>query len=316
MQFILDYILSIFVTLSTIFSLIPGLAGNNTSYSPEKDGIILNCTVVSDTHFDKNSFRDRTNILRRTYAGIAESSRDIDVLLNIGDITNSGCEREYLNANKITNFYVKPKHMVACLGNHDSWHESADPNNELAQKLFIQYINRNGVKCDNVYYSTVIDGYRFICLATETLDIDGEPPTYSEEQIAWFDNELTKAEESNLPIFVLCHRPLSGYNGITSEMVPKAINDVLDKHSRYSKPIIVFTGHCHTLSPNWIDSKGSIYSIQLPSTEYNDEVEYECNDNGGMGLTMEVYENSIVFKARNFQKDLFVEGYRREIEWQ
>lgn len=315
MEAVISYITSIFVTISVIFSLIPNIFGTVKTYSPEESGIILNCAVVSDTHADNNSFRDRTNILRKAYSGIAESTEEIDVLLNIGDITNSGDTREYWNERRLESVYIKPRHMVACMGNHDSWHGSADPDYEKATELFLKHLKNNGIETDRVYYSTVIDGYYFICLATETLDLHENQPTYSDEQLNWLDGELTKAEKSGLPVFVLSHKPIDGRNGMTSSVIPAKVDEILQKHASTEAPILFFSGHHHTFAPSDYESENNVYYFNLPSMEYNDETVGECNDNGGMGLTMEVYESKIIINSRNFIKDKNIDGYRLEIDF-
>lgn len=315
MEAVISYITSIFVTVSVIFSLIPNIFGAVKTYSPEESGVILNCAVVSDTHADNNSFRDRTNILRNTYAGIGENTEKIDVLLNIGDITNSGSVREYLNERRLEAVYIRPEHSVACMGNHDSWNGSADPHYDVAAKLFLIHLKKNGIESDKVYYSTVIDGYHFICLATESLDLHENLPTYSEEQLNWLDNELTKAEKSGLPVFVLSHKPLAGRNGATTSVAAAGIDEILQSHSSENAPILFFSGHYHTFGPSNYESENNVYYLNLPSTEYNDETVGECNDNGGMGLTMEVYESKIIINSRNFIKDKNIDGYRLEIDF-
>lgn len=315
MDRIIEIIVSLFLTINTIFSLVPDLAGRVKTYAPESDNVILNCAVVSDTHADSNPLRDRTNTLRKTYAGIRRCSRDIDVLLNVGDITNSGVKGDYATEKRLEKSYIKAHNTVACLGNHDSWNGSADPDYEKAVDNFLGYLENNGINSDKVYYSVVIKGYHFICLATEALDLHECTPVYSEEQLKWFDTELTEAEKSGLPIFVLSHRPLNGYNGISDSLLPGEVNEILHRHSSYGKPILFFSGHCHTFSPEIINRDGNIFSINLPSTEYNDETEYECNDKGGLGLSMEVYENSIVLRVRNYQTDKWIDVYRFEVNF-
>lgn len=315
MEMVLEYILSILLTVQIIFSLGPNLFGQVKSYEPERDNVILNCAVVSDTHADRNYFRDRSDILRNAYAGINESSEKIDVLLNIGDITNSSNKLDYATELMLEKAYIRARNTVACMGNHDSWNESADPDYDEAARLFKSYLQHNRIKSEKVYYSTVIDGYYFICLATEALDLHGALPVYSDEQLEWFSNELDRAEESGLPIFVLCHRPIAGRNNMNTSLLPAAVDEILQNHSDYDKPILFFSGHCHTFSPAIFDSENNIYYINMPSLEYNDEVEYECNENGGMGVTMEVSEDSIVLKARNFIKDEWIDGYRFEIDF-
>ncbi|MCQ2485150.1 MAG: metallophosphoesterase [Clostridia bacterium] len=315
MNAVLEYLLSIILTIETCLSLVPNFLGAVTSYGPEEDGIILNCAVVSDTHADRNLFRDRSDILRNAYAGINESSERIDVLLNIGDITNSGVRQDYRTQKRLEKKYIRAKYTVACIGNHDSWHESADPDYDEAARLFLKYIRSKGIKSDKVYYSTVIDGYYFICLGTEKLDLHEELPLYSDEQLEWFDEQLTAAEKSGLPIFVLCHRQIAGRNGMTSSLLPAAVDEILQSHSDYDKPILFFSGHCHTFAPENFDSENNIYYINLPSLEYNDETVNEVTDKGGMGLTMEVYSDKIILKARNFITDSFIDGYRYEIDF-
>ena len=315
MNTVLEFIVSIIITLETIFSLTPNIFGQVKSYAPEGNGIILNCAVVSDTHADRNNFRDRTNNLRMAYAGIRESCEDIDVLLNIGDITNSGTRQDYATQKLLQKVYIKAKHTVACLGNHDSWNESADPDYPEAKRLFLKYLKHNGIESENVYYSEVIDGYYFICLGTEALDLHENLPVYSDEQLSWFSDTLDKATESGLPVFVLSHLPLSGHNGIGGSNLPSAVDDILKSHADYDKPILFFSGHCHTFSPAIFEQSGNVCYINMPSVEYNDETEYECNDKGGMGMTMEVYSNRIILKARNFIKDEWAENYRFVIEF-
>lgn len=316
MEAVLSYIISIFLTIETIFSLAPNLFGKVTTYAPEENGIILNCAVVSDTHADRNIFRDRTDILRKAYAGIGESSESIDVLLNIGDITNSGTRQDYRTQKRLEKVYVKAENYVSCLGNHDSWNESADPDYEEAKRLFIDYLKTKGIDSEKIYYSTVIDGYHFICLGTESLDLHEALPVYSVEQLQWLDSELKEAVKSGLPVFVLSHKPVAGHNGIEdSEGLPKAVDEIMQKYASAESPVIFFSGHYHDFTPSIFDSENNVYYVNMPSTEYNDETENECNDNGGMGVTMEVYEGKIIIKARNFIKDKFIDGYRFEIDF-
>lgn len=315
MNIIIDYLVSIILTVETIFSLLPNMVIKTVSYSPEENDCLLNCAVVSDTHADTNIFRDRTDNLRKAYAGISKCGQKIDVVLNIGDITNSGSRKDYRTQKILEKVYLKSDYKVSCFGNHDSWNGSADPDYETAKNLFLKYLKSNGITSGSVYYSTVIKGYYFICLGTESLDLHDDLPLYSDEQFKWFDDQLTNAEKSGLPVFVLSHRPVSGKNAINDSVVPKEVENILQNHSSYDKPILFFSGHCHTFSPSIYDKENNIYYINLPSLEYNDESEYECNDKGGMGLTMEVYEDSIILKARNFIKDKFIDNYRFEIDY-
>ena len=315
MTAVFEYIVSLFMTISLLFNMIPEVLDRTPKYYPENENVILNCVVVSDTHFDNNYFRDRTDILRKTYLGIGKSSAGTDVMMNIGDITNSGSPAEYRHADVITNIYVKPKNYVACLGNHDSWNGSADPDYGKAVSLFLKHLKRNGIKTEKVYYSEDINGYRFICLGTESLDLHENNPFYSEEQLKWFDSTLAEAVKSEKPVFVLCHKPLTGHNGISYDYcLPLAVDEIMQKYASAKSPVLFFSGHCHTFNQEHAFEKGNnVYYLNLPSTEYNDDTVNETNDKGGMGVVMEVYADKIVIRYRNFISNKFVEDFRYEI---
>ncbi|MCR5523984.1 MAG: metallophosphoesterase [Clostridia bacterium] len=315
MDKIISLITSVILTLSTVISLIPDIAGTVKSYSPESGDVKLSCVVMSDTHADGDPFRDRNDKLRRIFAGVSECERETDAILNIGDITNSGSASEYRNLKRIEKVYCRVKNTVACLGNHDSWNQSSDPDYAEAKRLFLGYIGSHGIQSEEVYYSTVINGYHFICLGTEDIDHEENLPVYSEKQLGWFDAELTAAKESGLPVFVLCHRPLAGHNGIQTSSVPQRVDEILKAHSSDGKPVVIFSGHCHSFTPECFERDGNLCYMNLPSIQYNDETEYECNDSGGLGFAMEVSGDRIVFRARNFITDKWIDGYRYEVNF-
>ena len=79
--------------------------------------------------------------------------------------------------------------------------------------------------------------------------------------------------------------------------------------------IILFSGYCHTFGKSLYENEENVYYFNLPSTEYNDETEDKITGCGGMGLTMEIYKEIIIIKARNFIKDKFFDGYRYGINF-
>lgn len=316
MSAVTEILTSVLLTAATLFNLFPCMLGlGPKTYSPEEEGVKLNCAIVSDTHADGNPVRDRTNILRNTYAGIGRGTAKTDVLINAGDITNSGTAKEYRCMNRLIKTYVRPEYNVSCFGNHDSWHESADPDYGEAVRLFLKYLKKYGTDTDRVYYSKIIDGYYFICTGTESLDLDENAPTFSPEQLSWLDACLSEAVENGKPVFVLCHKPFRGYNGITYNYGTDGIRDIILKYKNSSVPVFVFSGHCHDFTPKCFESDGTVYFLNLPSTEYNDETEYECTELGGMGFVMEVYGHKVILRARNFIKDKFIDGYRFEVDF-
>lgn len=305
-------IVSLALTVITFLSVTLAFPKSHAAggYSPEGNGVILNCAVVSDTHTDSNALRDRNFILRNAYSGIGRSSRRIDVLLNAGDITNSGTAMEYAICNTLYRTYINPRHYVACMGNHDSWNGSASPDYNRAKRLFLSHLRANGTNADNVYYYEKINSYYFICLGTEGLDHDDIKPVYSEKQLKWFDSVLTEAVKSKKPVFVLSHKPVAGYNNAGTDCVPSRVDAIMKAHATKSSPVIFFSGHLHHFGKKMYDRGGNVFYVNLPSTEYNDGTQFYANDKGGTGLVMEVYSDRVVLRARNFIKDSFIDGYR------
>lgn len=312
MENVISLIRSVFITLGVIAQLLPcrfGLTQNK--WSPENEDAVLNCVIFSDTHTDGDPFRDRNDKLRKVYTGASSCTAPIDVVLNVGDLTNSGTAKDYRNVRNF-DFWMKAENTVVCLGNHDSWNGSDTLDYDTALKNFTNYLAKHDIKTKTAYYAKAVKGVYFICLATERCDHDELTPVYSETQLNWFDETLTEAEKSGMPVFVLSHIPLSGKNGIGRTTLPDEVHDVLLAHSDYEKPILFFSGHYHDFSRNILENEKNFYYINMPSTQYNDEFGSE-DERGGLGMTAELCGNKLILRVRNFITGTFVDGYRFEI---
>lgn len=271
----------------------------------DSEHIILNMVMVADMHTDGNYLRDRMDILRHSFKGITASS-DYDIFLCAGDITNSGTEKEYKNLKKVMKLLDADSYIFA-MGNHDSWHESADPNYDLAKAGFLDLCAYTGIQTENTYYSTIKNGYHFICTGYNAGRLEHKDPYIDEEQFAWLEESLKNAMASDLPIFVVHHQPYENMNDLEAIRLEMLI----DKYAEaYDKPIVVVTGHQHDLNEETFTVKESdLYYLNLPSLIYTDE------EKGGTAFAVEVYESKILILGRNFVTGEWLKGQQYEINF-
>lgn len=131
-------------------------------------------------------------------------------------------------------------------GNHDN-------------ENFIDHINTDndleGME-SGVAYSTRYNGVQFIVLNTEQSSESDEDlaPAILEDQMAWFEEELIKAQEAKANgeidwVFVSYHRPMfsSSYHSLEDESVQLVRDDLMSVLDEYNVDL-VFNGHDHNLS--------------------------------------------------------------------
>lgn len=131
-------------------------------------------------------------------------------------------------------------------GNHDN-------------ENFIDHINTDndleGME-SGVAYSTRYNGVQFIVLNTEQSSESDEDlaPAILEDQMAWFEEELIKAQEAKANgeidwVFVSYHRPMfsSSYHSLEDESVQLVRDDLMSVLDEYDVDL-VFNGHDHNLS--------------------------------------------------------------------
>lgn len=124
---------------------------------------------------------------------------------------------------------------------------------------FIDHINTdNQIEGMNsgVAYSTRYNGAQFIVLNTEQSNESGDDlaPAILESQMAWFEEELQKAQVAKENgevdwVFVSYHRPLfsSSYHSLEDESVQLVRDDLMSILDEYDVDL-VFNGHDHNLT--------------------------------------------------------------------
>ena len=277
------------------------------------DGEDFRAVFAADLHTDADPYRDRTDVLRRGFAGLRRDGR-CDALALCGDVTNCGDEKEYALLRRLKKAYLSDLRVLPQMGNHDSWHHSDDPNYLLAERLFQRFCRDCGLVTEKNYYYATVKGFPFIVTGTEALCHN--KPTITEAQLEWLDKILRKAVATGKPVFVLSHQPPEGRNGVTPEYheagmgeCSATVDALLLKHAETAKvPILFFSGHIHWLLPCCIEqAHDNLYYINLPSFEYGGKGEPGCP--AGTGALVTVNGPHVTVTMRDFISGKDVPGY-------
>ena len=264
------------------------------------EDVLLNAVITADLHTDGDITRDRNNELRKRFTAVTEKTGKTDAFILAGDLTNSGDEKEYTFLMSMLTAYTSSEKYIPAMGNHDSWHHSDDPDFGLATKYYQNFCRFCSIKSGKNYYSAKVNGYTFISLGTEALSHN--QATFSGEQLKWFDGELAKAAADNKPVFVICHQTLAGKNGTGPADDSGCIGEqsgevegIMKKYADDGMTILFISGHMHeSVSSKSLDRRGSIYYLNLPSFQY-DENEYF--------FLMNVYADRIVLEAAGLSEE-------------
>lgn len=259
--------------------------------------------------------KEREPYVISSAADVKNSASEIDALVLAGDITENCIQDEWdWIYDDIRDMGVK--NYINATGNHDvRLHDY-----KVAKDCFTTFTNNlnRGVKSDlrikKVYYSYEINGYKFIVLGSEKATL--EEAEISKKQLKWLDKELKSSYKKNHPTFVILHQPLKDTHGLpdtwgssidsAGSVGPQSdsIKNILNKYEN----TILITGHLHTGFGKYTYQKnGNIHGVNLPSVAIdNQDGSY---NNNGIGYTVEVYDNQVVFRARNFDTGKYVPKY-------
>lgn len=261
--------------------------------------LVYKYNVLSDMHVSPNWPRCNA-MVKKTFRDIIAQGYS-SVIFTLGDNTERGQENEYELLNSaIAEAGEKLPNIYYALGNHDIvYNDNAGYDKQL--KLFKEQTGMPGA-----YYAVDVNGYSHIVLGSDTLSHLG---TIGQEQQDWLKAELQKADP-NKPVFVYMHQPLrdttSGtlYTKYNKEQEQdsfgfledaKALREILKNYPN----AIVLTGHTHktflseqpVLLGNGADASFvACSSVGKSST-------------GAEGIYMEVYEDYVLIRGRDFAQE-------------
>ncbi len=289
-----------------------GIPENNRFDIAEKP--LFTFYAISDLHLQTGYYEANRNTVVKD---IQNNAPDF-VVIN-GDLVNNGTAESFamLDAFLKDNFNEKGIPAFITNGNHE-FHISDTYSTEYARnELLNSFATQLGVlegmgydvkrTGDELWYSTVIDGVKFIFMSTPTATQAGvmASTAVTGEQLTFLDAELADGEKAGLPTFVVTHMPLEGYTpGATSTVTnTDDVKAILNKYSG----VVVVSGHTHSNL-----SYDHAY-VKLPEngdtfTHINEgcavflktDVSGVLEKTFTAGQIIEVYPDKVIFKARRF----------------
>ena len=287
--------------------------GAPAKYSPKNaDAVRLNAALLADVHMESNNsdcFRNFGSALK----GVFRTDKKLDALIFAGDSTMNGQKTEWFDFYGILSRFNKADNVLLAFGNHDFGY-SADSSvyDELSSRALDEYNSYLNKKTENVFYSEVIKGYRFIVLGTED-NIDNEISYITDKQIDRHKNELSLAAKDGMPAFVINHNMIYGKHGEISKNVNKICynNDKLnDALSSCGTDVVYICGHSRMgVTDESVTTEGRVTYISLPSVTQTNQKASGINAEATNGCVMEVYDDNITLRFRNFGSGQWIDGY-------
>ena len=302
------FLTSLFLTLIPYAGIaLPGLDVSD-------ENCLVNIEMISDTHLEANGIF-RQSFMKSGFSTMKRSKAPIDAVLVNGDITNYGDEETLKQYFELISEY-SPAPVISVAGNHDIGHVGdrgvTDISREEALANFIRYRNEYlGTDYDVNYYSTDINGYKFIVLGDEVIDGGHwDAISMTDEQLEFLDSELAEGTAEGKPVFVCCHWPLDHINGedmiwdgsgIGEDEYP--VKEILEKHDN----VFYISGHMHAgIKSHLAEEKTGLSSAeQVNGVTYITLPTYGIVNwfgltHSGTGGQLEVYADKVVFRPVNY----------------
>ncbi len=236
----------------------------------------------------------------------------IDALTVLGDVAENGFQSEYDSIkDDLDDIQNKVDHFVMVTGNHDIRIRDFEQSNERFFDL-MNTLNEGEKQIDSPYYTYEINGYKLLVMGSDEMRF--EDCYVSEAQFTWLEEELKACEAEGKPAFVLSHYPFKNTHGLpntwgTSLWESGHVGDqndrILELLDKYEN-VFYLTGHLHTgIGQYTYDEIGEdIHGINVPSIGItNKDGVY---NNAGTGLVVEVYEDKVVCRARDFSNGFYL----------
>lgn len=294
-------VLSIVLTSAAMLFFYPNGAEQHTV--KDKDNIKLNFTVLSDAHIEGNN-PDSYEVFTKILYDVKNTDTSNDALVMLGDNTMNGQHIESIFFYGLESVISPAENIINVMGNHDTGN-GTDVYDECLTK-FISYNNAFfDADITKPYYYKVIDGYYFITLASEIDNVDY--CHMSDEQYFWLEDVLDEATGQGKPVFVLNHHPYFLIDCTYS------VDELLNSYEN----IFYFFGHTHWPLNNYetFTDHGNYVSVNLPRcTDIISTDGGEIDDNSGIGMQVEVYEDEVVLRMRNFYEGGWIEDYELSVD--
>ena len=301
-----------FKAMSPKYDVIYDVSTENPITFEDSENVRLSMAIIADTHLPNRESAEKN--LANTFIDLGNSKERFDAFLIAGDIADYGTNNEYDRFFRVLDNQKVVKNLFVTMGNHDA-RIFFKKNTKIVCKKTDEYLGLN--TNNKPYYSYEINGYKIIVLCTEKRIL--EKAYISPQQIAFLDKELAEGTKDGKPVFVMCHQPFAETHGLpevwkTGDMGEQndEVRAVMEKY----KKVFFINGHLHggifEKVAETINEENKVYSISIPG--YRKPNNFGIRD-CGVGYFCEVYDDRVVFRARNFLKGEYVEGDYTRLEY-
>lgn len=310
--------------MKTGFSIVNAVYPFSRSEAPQKllDGGKGSARLVFAALADpqvSNYLMKRVTVFDAVCEDLANAGEKLDAVVIAGDIAENGlrCEYDYV-AEKLQK--ANAGYFLPCVGNHDI---RLTPHGKTV-RVFTEFINRlnsaagNSLKANTLYYKQVINGCTFLILGSDKTVF--EESYFSKNQLNWLDSELTQADKKGTPSFVICHQPLKNNHGLPGTWNSPGNNagsvgaqsDELRGIMNRHRNVFYLTGHLHVGYGKFtLENSENFTGVTLPTATLLNK-NGDCSDKG-LGYVVEVFEDKVVFNARNFAMGINMPEYNFEV---
>ena len=288
------------------------------------DNVRLCATIVSDTHIDEKHPVRIVPMYFLIRALSASKKIGCDAFITVGDTTSRGSRKNWdMTRDCFKKLSDAADNIILTIGNHDGWND--DGYDAAIKEYYSAYSDICKRAIDKPYFTTVIKGYHFICLGTDS--DSGCEAAISGEQIEWFKNEMQRAGETGKPIFVFCHQSLNQRHGLPrtwdrnedpnrplDEGGIGARSDEVAKILKTYKNVFYFSGHSHMglcgedmkTSEGYasFEEEDGVTLVNLPSLSCGNH--HGEMQNLGMGLQLEIYDNKVILRPKSYISGHFI----------
>ncbi len=306
----LNTLMEVVLSVLMAFGIITGPATDDPITLKDAENVNLAVVAFADTHIRPTAISPY-----RFECGlddIENSGIDFDALLIAGDLSELGDDISYNLLWKSLDGF-ETENILLATGNHDI-RVLYDLRTEQITDKTSEYLER---EIEKPYYSYDINGYTFIVMNSDARLFEKE--FISDEQLAFIDSELARATKDGKPAFVMCHEPLEDTHGLPEVWKnggigkqSQAVRDILVKY----KNVFYLNGHLHDgvyeKSLEVLNEENGVYSINLPA--YGKENDYGKFLQPGLGTYFEVYDDEVVFTARDFCAGKSLDGYTKTFD--
>jgi len=281
--FIKDFMATV---LTLLMMMSPAFGSSEITYTAEKpEEVIMSFSAVSDIHVESNNPKPY-GVFYNVLEGL-KSGADNDAVVFLGDNTMNGQTIENIFFFSAVRAMKPAEKIFVALGNHDIGNGEGD-----YKKFRSEYILNNrfylGNDINKPYYYEELNGCYMIFLASEDLAVNDCFMT--EAQLLWLEGVLDEAEAKGSNIFVFNHHPLYQLTGVERDALAELLND-------YDNLLYLY-GHTHKeIDADSFGVQGGVKTINVPRATAE-----------GNGVVVEVYEDEILVRGRNFVSNEWIEG--------